>query len=304
MIAESLLRLGYANVAALSALVCAISSPTGRGAVLRRCARAPIGFQNDGPGQFIFLAGEVYRYTTRDRTLLTQMCRTSNGCVTWSACGYACMGTVASAAVVRPACMISHEGYSAKPDACWDDLWALKGPTLVIAAARDRLDDERRFIAAARRSTPMRRSLRAATALHRIDISRVRLSSAISIGVVYDRVYQRQVRATFRRAHRTDVRRYWRLRPTPQRLCAVGSIHALRAAQRRGVPPAGVARACACSALQFFTAARRPPAWNQWPEVVARDARKRSSSSPTGWRRLRRSVLDRFAYSVATARCC
>jgi len=52
--------------------------------------------------------------------------------------------------------------------------------------------------------------------------------------------------------------------------------------------------------LQFFMAGRRPPAWNQWPEVVGRDARKTLfvGDLPHAWvaSDYIRSVLDLFAY--------
>ena len=52
--------------------------------------------------------------------------------------------------------------------------------------------------------------------------------------------------------------------------------------------------------LEFFMAGRRPPAWNQWPEVVGRDPRKLLfvGDLPHAWvaSDFIRSVLDLFAY--------
>ena len=67
----------------------------------------------------------------------------------------------------------------------WDDFWALKGydSAAMLAAARDRPDDERRFAAARDEfRTDLVASLRATAALHRHRLSRrARPSSAISI---------------------------------------------------------------------------------------------------------------------------
>ena len=52
--------------------------------------------------------------------------------------------------------------------------------------------------------------------------------------------------------------------------------------------------------LEFFMAGRRPPAWNQWAEVVGRDARQPRfvGDLPHGWvaSDYIRSALDLFAY--------
>jgi hypothetical protein len=52
--------------------------------------------------------------------------------------------------------------------------------------------------------------------------------------------------------------------------------------------------------LAFFLAGRRPPGWNQWPEVVGRDPRKTRfvGDMPHAWvaSDFIRSVLDLFAY--------
>ena len=135
MIAESLLRLGARAVCRrLSALVRAASIRRRQDPMLRRSARRRSGSRKTtAPGEFIFLAGEVYRYTTTARC--SRRCgRTSRSRGVSRTLRHRAASGEPYAGMARlrrygilPA-SISHEGYSAKPvHSYWDDFWALKG---------------------------------------------------------------------------------------------------------------------------------------------------------------------------------
>jgi hypothetical protein len=312
MISESLLRLGQASIAADylrwyaphqfadGKVPCCIDA---RGA-------DPVP-ENDSPGQFIFLVAEVYRYT-RDRALLEAM---------WphveKAAQY--MGKLRHSERAphlddgaRPAtygmmpASISHEGYSAKPmHSYWDDFWALKGyaSAVTIARALGRSEDARQLAAARDEfGADLFASLRATAAHHRIDYlpGAVELgdfdptSSTIALAPAGDERYlpRELVLPTFERYWREFVARRdgkvaWK-DYTPYEFRNVSAFVRLGWRER------------AHELLDFFMAGRRPPAWNQWPEVVARDERAAHfvGDLPHAWvaSDFIRSVLDLFAY--------
>ena len=311
MIAESLMRLGYASVAADylrwyaphqfadGKVPCCVDA---RGA-------DPVP-ENDSPGQFIFLAGEVYRYTY-DRTLLTQMWPHIKAAAEYME-RLRLRERVPGAGGVRgplfgllPA-SISHEGYSEKPmHSYWDDLWALKGYDTVVALAAelDRREDERRFAAARDEfRNDLAASLRATAALHRIDylagsaelgdFDPTSSTIAFAPGSTARFLPQELVVPTFERYWREFVARRsgevkWD-QYTPYELRNAATFLRLGWRERTH------------ELLEFFMAGRRPPAWNQWPEVVTRDARKAQfvGDLPHAWvaSDYIRSVLDLFAY--------
>ncbi len=312
MIAESLLRVGHASVAAdylrwyaphqfaSGKVPCCVDE---RGA-------DPVP-EHDSAGQLIFLAAEVYRYT-HDRQLLEAM---------WphveAATRYLEMLRQSERidANLTPAtrafygllpASISHEGYSAKPmHSYWDDFWALKGYTGAIAAAtalghqdaasrlQAQREEFRRDLAA---------SLRHAIAAHGIDYlpGAAELgdfdptSSTIAIAPAGElhRLPADLVRATYERYWRTFVdRRDGRIAwedYTPYEIRTVGTFVRLGWRDR------------AHELLAFFLAGRRPVAWNQWPEVVGRDPQQPRfvGDLPHGWvaSDFIRAVLDLFAY--------
>ncbi|MDQ2916757.1 MAG: discoidin domain-containing protein [Pseudomonadota bacterium] len=316
MIAESLLRLGHASIAAdylrwyaphqfaNGKVPCCIDA---RGA-------DPVP-ENDSPGEFIFLVGEVYRYT-HDRALLAKM---------WphveAAARY--METLRQSERVDvprgggrnrasygllPA-SISHEGYSAKPmHSYWDDLWALKGYTSAVmiagalghsgaaerlAAARDEFRDD------------LVVSLRTTAATHHIgylpgsaelgDFDPASSTIAFAPGAGARDLPPELVKPTFERYWREFVARrdgvtIWK-DYTPYELRTVSTFVRLGWRERAQV------------LLDFFMAGRRPLAWNQWPEVVGRDPRKVLfvGDLPHAWvaSDYIRCVLDLFAYERA-----
>jgi hypothetical protein len=312
MIAESLLRLGHGDVAAdylrwyaphqfaNGKVPCCIDE---RGA-------DPVP-EHDSPGELIFLAAEIYRYT-HDRALLQEMWPHVEAAARYLDILRQSERTDANLTPATRAfygllpASISHEGYSAKPmHSYWDDFWALKGYDGAIAMAttlghRDaasRLqkerDEFRRDLAA---------SLRHTAAAHRISylpgsaelgdfdptsstiafapVGHVRFLPSELVLPTYERYWREFV-------DRRDGRQAWE-EYTPYEMRTVGTFVRLGWRDR------------AQELLAFFLAGRRPAAWNQWAEVVGRDPRQPRfvGDMPHGWvaSDFIRSVLDLFAY--------
>ena len=315
MIAEALLRLGHASAAAdYLRWYAAHQFANGKVPCCVDARGADPVPENDSPGEFLFLAGEVYRYT-RDRALLEAL---------WPHVEKAALylGKLRHAERspslddgARPAtygmlpASISHEGYSAKPvHSYWDDFWALKGyaSAVTIAQALGRADDARALEAAHDEfGRDLLASLRATASMHRIDYlpGSVELgdfdptSSTIALAPLGDERYlpAELVRPTFARyfgefVARRDGKVAWS-EYTPYELRNVAAFVRLGWRER------------AHELLDFFLAGRWPAAWNQWPEVVARDPHKARfiGDLPHAWvaSDYVRSVLDLFAYERA-----
>jgi hypothetical protein len=312
MIAESLLRMGHAGVAAdylrwyaphqftSGKVPCCVDE---RGA-------DPVP-EHDSPGQLIFLAAELYRYTG-DRRRLEEMWPHVEGAVRYLETLRQSERTDANLTPARRAfygllpASISHEGYSAKPmHSYWDDFWALKGYSGAIAVARALGRDEAvsRFEQARDEFRgDLDASLRQAIATHGIDHlpGAAELgdfdptSSTIAIAPAGEghRLPAALVAATFERywrefVDRRDGRKQWE-DYTPYEIRTVGTFVRLGWRDR------------AHALLQFFMAGRRPEAWNQWPEVVGREPRRPRfvGDIPHGWvaSDYIRAVLDLFVY--------
>ena len=312
MIAESLMRLGRADVAA-EYLRWYASQQFADGKVpccIDKRGADPVP-ENDSVGEYVFLADETFRYTG-DRTLITRM---------WphvrSAMHYLDHLRRSERTSPRPTesdsalqgllpASISHEGYSAKPmHSYWDNFWALKGyaAAIHIAAAlgeseqaatwRHQLDEFERDVAA---------SLLASTSQHRIDylpgaaelgdFDPASSTIAFAPGGDLRAVPKQLIHPTFERywrefVDRRDGRKAWE-DYTPYELRTVGTFVRLGWRER------------AQELLTFFMADRRPAAWNQWAEVVGRDPRKPRfvGDMPHAWiaSDYIRAVLDMFAY--------
>jgi hypothetical protein len=312
MIAESLLRLGHSGVAAdylrwyaphqfdNGKVPCCVDT---RGA-------DPVP-EHDSPGQLIFLAAEVYRYTG-DRRLLEDMWPHVDAAVRYLESLRHSERTDANLApatrgfygLLPPS--ISHEGYSAKPmHSYWDDFWALKGynSAIAIASALGRQDAVSRFQAARDEfRQDVMASLRHVTAAHGIaylpgaaelgDFDPASTTIAISPAGELHRLPADLVRSTFERywrefVDRRDGRKEW-FDYTPYEMRTIGTFVRLGWRER------------AHDLLDFFLAGRRPAAWNQWPEVVHRDPRQPRfiGDLPHGWiaSDYIRAALDLFAY--------
>jgi hypothetical protein len=311
MIADALLRLGHADVAAEylrwyapyqfanGKVPCCVDA---RGA-------DPVP-ENDSMVEFVFLVDDVYRHTG-DRELLAQMwphvrkalryqeeLRQSGRAPPRSPKNDPLYGLLPES--------ISHEGYAAKPmHSYWDNFWALKGYDAGIRIAEALGDAGQAEVWRHQREEfahDVQVSLLAAAAAHHIDYlsGAAELgdfdptSSTIAFAPAGDAggVPPQLVEPTFERywrefVDRRDGRKGWE-DYTPYELRNVGAF------VRLGW------RARAHELLRFFMADRRPAAWNQWAEVVGRNPREVRfiGDMPHAWiaSDFIRVALDLFAY--------
>jgi hypothetical protein len=312
MIAESLMRLGRADVAAEylrwyathqyadGKVPCCVDE---RGA-------DPVP-EHDSAGQFVFLVDETFRYTG-DRALITHMWPHVRSAMQYlddlrrSERASPASPALQSAlnGLLPPS--ISHEGYSAKPmHSYWDDFWALKGYAAAVRIATTLGETQQaatwqRDLGAFERDVAA--SLLASASLHRIDylpgaaelgdFDAASSTIAFAPGGNTRAVPKQLVQPTFERywrefVDRRDGRKAWE-DYTPYEWRTVGTFVRLGWRER------------AQALIAFFMADRRPAAWNQWAEVVGRDARKPRfvGDMPHAWiaSDFIRSVLDLFAY--------
>jgi hypothetical protein len=262
--------------------------------------------ENDSHGELIHLAGETWRYTN-DRKLLEAMWPHVDAAARYMDSLRASERgeTNPSFRGLMPA-SISHEGYSAKPmHSYWDDFWALTGydDAVMIAGALGKPDDAKRL---ARSRDAFRgdlhASIRRSVADHGIDylpgcaelgdFDATSTTIAVSPAGQQAALPQDLLRNTFERywkqfEARRDGTVEWK-DYTPYEWRTVSTFVRLGWRDR------------AREAIDFFMRDRRPAAWNQWAEVVGRDARESRfvGDMPHGWvaSDFIRSVLDLFAY--------
>lgn len=312
MIAESLLRVGHAGVAAdylrwyapqqfaSGKVPCCIDE--------RGVDPVP---EHDSAGELIFLAAELYRYT-HDRALLEAMWPHVEAAAAYMESLRQSERTEANLTPATRAfygllpASISHEGYAAKPmHSYWDDFWALKGYSgaIAVATALGHTDAASRLQA---QRDEFRRdldaSLRHAIAAHGIaylpgaaelgDFDPTSSTIAIAPAGELHRLPRDLVDATFERywrefVARRDGHKAWE-DYTPYEIRTVGTFVRLGWRER------------AHELLAFFLAGRRPAGWNQWPEVVGRDLRQPRfvGDMPHGWiaSDFIRAALDLFVY--------
>ena len=268
--------------------------------------------ENDSHGELIYLAAEVERYT-HDRALLEELWPRIAAAVTYMRTLRQSERTVQNEAPERrelfgllPA-SISHEGYSDKPmHSYWDDFWALRGykDALEIATLLGHTEAARRLSAECDEfQSDLYASLRASVAKHQIhfvpgsaelgDFDATSTTVALSPGGEQERLPPALLQATFERywqefTERRDGKKPWDAY-TPYELRIVGTF--VRLGWRARVQ----------QLLDYFLSDRRPAEWNQWAEVVGRDARQARfiGDMPHGWvaSDFIRSTLDLFAYS-------
>ena len=312
MISESLLRLGFANVAADYLRWYAPHQFAGgkMPCCIDRRGADPVP-ENDSPGEFLFLTAEVYRYT-HDRALLETMWPQVEGAARYLETLRQSERIEANRDPARRAlygmlpASISHEGYAAKAmHSYWDDFWALKGfdSTRAIAQALDRADAAAR-LAVQREEfrSDLAASLAAAVAAHAIDylpgsaelgdFDPTSTSIAFAPGGSATELPDALVRSTYERywrefRDRRDGSSAW-TDYTPYELRNVGTFVRLGWSDR------------AQELLAFLLAGRRPAAWNQWAEVVGREMRQPRfvGDMPHAWVESDYigSMLDLFAY--------
>ena len=312
MIAESLLRLGHADVAtdylrwyaryqfANGKVPCCVDA-RGADAVA----------EHDSAGELIFLAAEIDRYTGA-RQLLESMWPHVDAAARYLESLRQSERTDANLTPATRAfygllpVSISHEGYAAKPmHSYWDDFWALKGyggavaiaSTLGHAEAASRLARQRDefradVLASLRHATTARGIAYLPGAAELGDFDPTSSTIAIAPAGELHHLPADLVRATYERywrefVDRRDGRTAWE-DYTPYEVRTVGTFVRLGWRER------------AHELLAFFMAGRRPVAWNQWPEVVGHDARQPRfvGDMPHGWvaSDFIRAVLDLFVY--------
>ena len=311
LISNALLRLGHdQEVRAFAEWYAPFQYPDGKVPCCVDARGADPVAENDSNGELIFLIMEYYRYT-HDHTFLAGMWPHIARAVAYIDTLRAQRMTPEYAAPDKRAYYgllpqsISHEGYSAKPmHSYWDDFFALRGLKDAADAATllGRAEDARR-IAASRDEFrhDIMTSIGLAMAAHRIDY----IPGSVELGDFDATSTTIAVAPTGELAHlpepalRATFERYWRAvsrRPdstmwdayTPYELRTVGTFVRLGWRDR------------AQRLLVQFLHDRRPTAWNEWAEVVWRDARapKFIGDMPHGWvgSDFIRSVLDMFAY--------
>ena len=266
--------------------------------------------ENDSHGELIHAIAQLYRYG-RDRAELEK---------NWPhiAAAVAYMDTLRAreTGATNPAfkgmmpASISHEGYSSKPmHSYWDDLWALVGykDAADMAAALGRNEDAA-HIAQSRDAfrTDLLASIAATVKAHGIDYMPGcaelgdfdATSSTIAIAQAGELdALSNLLQGTFERywkefQTRADGSRTWK-DYTPYEWRTVGAFTRMGWRDR------------AQAAIDFFfRSGARPPAWNQWAEVVGNDPREIRfiGDMPHIWvaSDFIRSTLDLFAYERAS----
>ncbi|MGQ0834298.1 MAG: discoidin domain-containing protein [Gammaproteobacteria bacterium] len=267
--------------------------------------------ENDSHGEFIFLAAESWRYT-RDRSRLQSLWPRVEAAARYMDELRRSQRTETNRVPERRALFglmpasISHEGYSDRPAySYWDDFWALKGyeDAVHIAHVLGEHDAARR-LAASRDEfrQDLYASLAASTTRHDIDFLPGAADrgdfDATSTTIALDpagelaRLPADLLHATFERYWREFIARRDGTKPwdayTPYEWRTVGAFVRLGWSAR------------AHELFEFFTGHRRPAGWNQWAEVVGRNAREPRfiGDMPHGWvaSDFIRSTLDLFAY--------
>jgi len=311
MISTALLRLGHPEIVREYAeWFAGFQSPEGRVpcCVDRRGADPVV--ENDSHGELLHTIYELWQYTG-DRAALERLYPHVEAAVEWidrlrrqrRTDEYRLPEKLPFFGLLPES--ISHEGYSAKPvHSYWDDFWALTGLKESVEMAEElgkpneverwrKIRDE--F------AQDLHASIRRVIEAHRLDTIPASAELAdfdpTSTTVALDpagelpRLPQPELARTFERywsefqARRAGGK--WDAY-TPYELRSVGAF--VRLGWRDRVP----------ALLDFFLAGRRPEAWNQWAEVVGRDAREPRfiGDMPHGWvaSDFIRSFMDLFAY--------
>lgn len=264
--------------------------------------------ENDSHGELIYLVAEVARFT-QDNQLAATMWPHVDKAIRYMDRLRASERIKANRGSEKFGLLppsISHEGYSAKPAySHWDNFWGLTGYNSAIELANmlDR-DDDARWISASRDEFRADVLASLAASAKKFDIDYIpgaadlgdfdATSTTIALAPAgqLDHLPADLVHNTFERYWREFVTRRDDTREwndyTPYEWRNVGAFIRLGWRDR------------AHEAIDFFFKDRRPLAWNQWAEVVGKDARKPRfiGDMPHGWvaSDFIRSALDLFAY--------
>ncbi|HEX9670092.1 MAG TPA: discoidin domain-containing protein [Thermoanaerobaculia bacterium] len=308
----ALLRLGHADIArAFAEWFAGFQYPDGKvPCCVDRRGADPVP-ENDSDGEWIHLVTEVYRYTG-DRAFAERLFPGVERAVAHLDALRAARRTPEYRTGEKRLFFgllpesISHEGYSAKPmHSYWDDAFAYRGyaDAAALAAALGRADLAARWGASRDEfRADLLASLDLARARHGIDylpgaaelgdFDATSTTVLVEPGGLDAFLPLAALAATFERSwrefvERRDGARAWEVY-TPYELRQVGTFVRLGWRER------------AHELLAFLLEGRRPPAWNQWAEVVAREARapRFFGDLPHGWvaSDFARSLLDLLAY--------
>jgi hypothetical protein len=226
--------------------------------------------EHDSHGQLIAVIADCYRFTA-DAGLLEE---------SWpfvvKAVG--CIERLIEDDGLLPV-SVSHEGYLAQPvHSYWDDFWALRGlrDAVDLAHEIEDVDAATRWGGVAERlAFALFASIERTRALHKLDFIPASVEwadfdpTATAIAIAHLDVAQgldpKAMEQTFDR-YLSD----WRRRRSgalewtsysPYEMRIIGAL--VRLGRREA----------ALELLRFFLSDRRPPAWNQWPEIAWRDHR-------------------------------
>jgi hypothetical protein len=226
--------------------------------------------EHDSHGQLIALIADYYRFSA-DAELVREL---------WTCVDRAvgCIERLLEADGLMPI-SVSHEGYLAQPvHSYWDDFWALRGVRDAAALARTlgKTDAAERWQALATRMaaglfSSIKRTCKERNlnfipgSIEWADFDPTSTANAIALLDMLDELDRGTVEQTFDR-YLYDWRRkrtgalVWQ-NYTPYEIRIIGAFVRLGH------------RDAALELLRFFLADRRPPAWNQWPEIAWRDTR-------------------------------
>jgi hypothetical protein len=226
--------------------------------------------EHDSHGELVALIADYYRFSA-DRALLDEMWPRVNAAVD-------CIGALLEPGGLLPV-SVSHEGYLAQPvHSYWDDFWALRGlrdaaelaQTLgkkeLSALWRERAERFATTLFASIENTRRDRDLNFIPgSIEWADFDPTSTANAIALLDMLDELDRAAVDETFNR-YLYDWRRK-RTGALPWQNYTPYEIRIIGAFVRLG------RRDAALELLRFFLADRRPPAWNQWPEIAWRDPR-------------------------------
>jgi hypothetical protein len=226
--------------------------------------------EHDSHGELIHAIADCYRFTS-DAQFLAE-------CWPCVVKAVACIEGLLDDDGLLPL-SVSHEGYLAQPvHSYWDDFWALRGLRDAVHLAGEIREQEAAVQwnrLAARFASALFASIERTRALHQLDFIPGSVewadfdptATSIAIGPldVAEGLDPDAIKATFDR-YLSDWRRKrngtleWE-KYTPYEIRIIGAL--VRLGRRED----------ALELLRFFLSDRRPPAWNQWPEIAWRDHR-------------------------------
>jgi len=311
LISEALLRLGATReVRDFAAWYAGYQEPGGKVPCCVDARGADPVPENDSPGELLYLFASYYRFSG-DRPFLEASWQHVEGAVGYIDELRQQRRTAAWRQPEKLACFgllpesISHEGYSAHPvHSYWDDFFALRGlgdaAGLARALGKDGLaarwsamrDELRADLLASLRRTIAGRGLDYIPgSVELADFDPTSTAIALAPGGELADLPAAELRRTFERYDQELARRRqggdW-TSYTPYELRNAGAFVRLGWRER------------ALQLLAGMMADRRPPGWNQWPEVVWRDPRYPGflGDLPHAWVAAEyvRAFLDLLAY--------